>query len=1022
MKFKTQAAAVIACVFAGLPGTALATPDLYVKDTPADTGVEPNPDPGPMWLSEDIWVRTSPDPNYRPQPFPEASPTWIPAPHQNPEYRDPRFGLPNYVYVRVRNRGTTRSAGSEQLQLYWAKASTGLSWPTSWVDSLSSVCGANRLLGAEITKPRKNAAAATAAERQALRDAYIQVANNGASGLLAGYNYWTKQQHIHSTSPDHGNPAFLSWHREFLNRFELLLQEADPRVKLMYWNWTTDPMNSGGVNLYTSSFMGNSGRGTGGTGMGAPLVPALNPLDLPAAVIRDLSGSTSPPAESDAVAINGTATQPRDRYFSSTPSRSFSQRLEATPNHNSMHGYVGGAGDMSFPALSTRDPFFFLLHGKVDELWARWQRVDVSRLATATAYDDASGSTTLTRGLRPWDGTFSIDPWTPGGGYIVSKNSFHRSVLAPPIYDTAPLTIPALNPGETVILELPWYPPNPAHYACLGDMNHFCLLGRVTPGITTPEGADVNDNVRNNNQLAWKNITVVDDFAGALAALSLMIRNDLREDGEFRLTVRSARDRFVSLGDSLEAIHVGLPHDLAKRWTARGGRSEGFRPARLDRQRFGALTERMGDAQFVTMPPNEAFLSKLPLKAGEVAAVHLLLQLRRDYQPADGQLYFDVVQTREGANARDVIGGIRYAVDTSALRLVRSEGEWRFASQAPTGWEQPRFDDARWTRGRAPFGFGLRDAAGTGFTATKGREGIRVGYFRKQFNVVDRAIVRSLRLRLRYDDGAVVYLNGRELHRANLPAGPVTASTLALREVVGAAEDAFFPVDIPAELLREGSNVLAVSVHQAKGSNADMVFDAELVGNAARPNELPTARFTSITEGTLVPTTRAAELTLDAVAPSGRVKSVVVSADGKPIASFTQPPYRIKWRPRNGPQTLEAVVTDSNGGTQRVSTTVVGMRNVPPTVDVTKASSAHGGAVELVADARDTDGKIAAVEFFVAQNDRFDSPMVSVGRVTAPPFRLTIKVDPGKHRLVQVQATDNQGAIAVGSMHLGGSH
>src|SRR5207342_3190153 len=83
---------------------------------------------------------------------------------------------------------------------------------------------------------------------------------------------------------------FLPWHREFLNRLELVLQQADPRVKLMYWQWTTDPTNStGGTNLYTSGFMGNSGRGTGGTDMGAPLTPALDPIaSESASVVRNL--------------------------------------------------------------------------------------------------------------------------------------------------------------------------------------------------------------------------------------------------------------------------------------------------------------------------------------------------------------------------------------------------------------------------------------------------------------------------------------------------------------------------------------------------------------------------------------------------------------------------------------------------------------------------------------------------------------------------------------------------------------
>src|SRR6476661_9019957 len=118
MRVQQIAVAVFAWCAANV---AFAQADLYIRDTPADTGVQPNPDTGPMWVSQDIWVRTSPDPNWRPTPFNAASPPWTPAAHQNPEYRNPRFGLPNYVYVRVRNRGSSASAGTEHLHVYWSK-------------------------------------------------------------------------------------------------------------------------------------------------------------------------------------------------------------------------------------------------------------------------------------------------------------------------------------------------------------------------------------------------------------------------------------------------------------------------------------------------------------------------------------------------------------------------------------------------------------------------------------------------------------------------------------------------------------------------------------------------------------------------------------------------------------------------------------------------------------------------------------------------------------------------------------
>lgn len=96
-------------------GIALPTTDLYIKDRPYDTGVQPNPDSGPMWISDDIWVRQNIDAGLV---------------HENPEFK---LSSPNAVYIRVYNRSTNTSA-SAKVRLYFAKASSGLTWPTNFVN------------------------------------------------------------------------------------------------------------------------------------------------------------------------------------------------------------------------------------------------------------------------------------------------------------------------------------------------------------------------------------------------------------------------------------------------------------------------------------------------------------------------------------------------------------------------------------------------------------------------------------------------------------------------------------------------------------------------------------------------------------------------------------------------------------------------------------------------------------------------------------------------------------------------
>ncbi len=114
----------------------LAGADLYMKDQTTDTGIEPNPDNvSAYYVSRDIWVRNAMDGGFT---------------HQNPEH-----GVTNYVYVRVRNRGFLASAGaSDLLKVYWAKASTGLSWGYPWLGA-NNICGSNIVpIGSPIGAPQ----------------------------------------------------------------------------------------------------------------------------------------------------------------------------------------------------------------------------------------------------------------------------------------------------------------------------------------------------------------------------------------------------------------------------------------------------------------------------------------------------------------------------------------------------------------------------------------------------------------------------------------------------------------------------------------------------------------------------------------------------------------------------------------------------------------------------------------------------------------------------------------------------
>ena len=171
------------------------------------------------------------------------------------------------------------------------------------------------------------------------------------------------------------------------------------------------------------------------------------------------------------------------------------------------------------------------------------------------------------------------------------------------------------------------------------------------------------------------------------------------------------------------------------------------------------------------------------------------------------------------------------AADTT---LVPTGATWKYldnGSNQGTAWRATSFDDSSWSAGPAQLGYGDGDEATTlGFGPDANNKFI-TSYFRRAFNVTNASLFTTLTLRLLRDDGAVVYLNGVEVWRTNMPAGTVGHLTTASVAIAGADETTFVQTTISPSLLVNGTNVLAVELHQSGGTSSDISFDLQLIGS-----------------------------------------------------------------------------------------------------------------------------------------------------------------------------------------------
>jgi hypothetical protein len=169
-----------------------------------------------------------------------------------------------------------------------------------------------------------------------------------------------------------------------------------------------------------------------------------------------------------------------------------------------------------------------------------------------------------------------------------------------------------------------------------------------------------------------------------------------------------------------------------------------------------------------------------------------------------------------------------------------------------TAWQSLSFDDSGWAIGQAPLGYGQANLNTIVSYGNDAASKYIATYFRHSFATPGNTSVSNLLVRLRRDDGAIVYHNGEKVFRNNMSTGAVNYLTLGSSEVTGTDETNFFSSFVFSSSLLAApgaSNVLAVEVHQASAASSDLAFCAELTGNAALPTSLAIpvpAGFTTI--------------------------------------------------------------------------------------------------------------------------------------------------------------------------------
>ncbi len=204
----------------------------------------------------------------------------------------------------------------------------------------------------------------------------------------------------------------------------------------------------------------------------------------------------------------------------------------------------------------------------------------------------------------------------------------------------------------------------------------------------------------------------------------------------------------------------------------------------------------------------------------------------------------DLLKMNESGNAANGAGGIgfsNYGNDGENMQPAMMDAAVPlftvFAAGSTWNYNNPNSDQgtawrtltnppaANWVSGTGSFGYGLTQTV----TIPTGHI---TNYFLKNINIPAPTLYSNFNFTYSYNDGVVIYVNGLEVKRGNMPNGTVSYTTVASGN--GTTTNATF--SIPAYYFVAGNNVIAAEIHQRTAASTTCFFDMGLTATTFVPS------------------------------------------------------------------------------------------------------------------------------------------------------------------------------------------
>ena len=164
-------------------------------------------------------------------------------------------------------------------------------------------------------------------------------------------------------------------------------------------------------------------------------------------------------------------------------------------------------------------------------------------------------------------------------------------------------------------------------------------------------------------------------------------------------------------------------------------------------------------------------------------------------------------------------------LQSNTIAVIDKGSAWHYygnGSLDGTNWQAGM---SSYPSGRAPLGYGKTDIV-TSLTGSR-----PTYYFGKEFTLSADMLQEDLTLDFVVDDGCIVYVNGVEAGRYNMPSGSVSYSSVATSYAPNNPDTG--TMTLSKSLFLDGSNWICLEVHNNSTSSTDIYWDASLLASKA---------------------------------------------------------------------------------------------------------------------------------------------------------------------------------------------